>query len=57
MSSPEDRWRAAPETSDIVESAPREWPAARRRLGTIAAATATLRLPGGLGVLPADRWL
>jgi hypothetical protein len=42
MSSPEDRWRDAPEASDVVESAPREWPAPRRRLGIIAAAGAAL---------------
>jgi hypothetical protein len=41
MSSPDDRWRAAPEAPDLVESAPREWPA-RRRLGVIAAAVAAL---------------
>jgi hypothetical protein len=52
VSSPDDRWRAAPEAPDIVESAPREWPAARRRLGTIAAAAAALLvgLAGGYAV-------
>lgn len=42
MSSPDDRWRAAPEASDVVESAPREWPAARRRVRIIAAGAAAL---------------
>jgi hypothetical protein len=44
MNSPDDRWRAAPEASDVVESAPREWPAARRRLGIIGSAAAALLL-------------
>ena len=42
MSSPEDRWRAAPEASDVVESAPREWPAGRPRLGIVVSAAAAL---------------
>jgi hypothetical protein len=42
MTSPDDRWRAAPEAPDIVASSPRQWPAARRRLGIIAAAAAAL---------------
>jgi hypothetical protein len=43
MTSPDDRWRRAPEARDIVASGPREWPAARRRLGiTVLAAAALL---------------
>jgi len=42
MSSPEDGWRPAPEASGVVESAPRQWPAPRRPLSIVAAATAAL---------------
>ena len=42
MTSPDDRWRAAPEAADIVESSPREWPAGGRRLGIIASVAAAL---------------
>jgi hypothetical protein len=42
MTSPDDRWRRAPEARDIVESGPREWPAGRRRLGIIVLAAAAL---------------
>jgi hypothetical protein len=41
VTSPDDRWRRAPEARDIVESSPRAWPVGGR-LGTILIAAALL---------------
>jgi hypothetical protein len=42
VTSPDDRWRRAPEARDTVESGPREWPAARRRRAVLVVAAAAL---------------
>jgi hypothetical protein len=55
MTSPDDRWRRAPEAGDTVESGPREWPAARRRLGIIVAAAAALLVGLAAGYAVGDR--